>query len=41
MSVQSKTEAKGYNLWFINDCSCLMQNKSNIQYSALPNEAVQ
>ena len=28
MSVQSKTEAEGYILWFINDCSCLLKNKS-------------
>ena len=28
MSVQSKTEAEGYILWFINDCSCLMENKT-------------
>ena len=28
MSVQSKTEAEGYSLWFINDCSCLLKNKS-------------
>ena len=28
MSMQSKTEAEGYNLWFINDCSCLLKNKS-------------
>ena len=28
MSVQSKTEAEGYSLWFINDCSRLLKNKS-------------
>ena len=27
MSMQSKTEAEGYSLWFINDCSCLLKNK--------------
>ena len=28
MSVQSKTEVEGDCLWFINDCSCLLKNKS-------------
>ena len=28
MSMQSKTEAEGYALWFINDCSSLLKNKS-------------
>ena len=28
MSMQSKTEAEGYNLWSINDCSFLLKNKS-------------
>ena len=28
MSVQSKTEAEGCILWFINDCSCLMKTKA-------------
>ena len=41
ISVQSKTEAVGPILWFINDCSCLVENESGIQYSALPDEAVQ
>ena len=41
MSVQSKTEAEGYILWFINNCSCLVENKSTIQYSAFPDEIVQ
>ena len=40
VSMQSNTEAEGYSLWFINDCSCLMENKSRIQYSALPDETV-
>ena len=37
----SKTEAERYNLWFISDCSYPMENKSRIQYSALPDEIVQ
>ena len=41
MSVQSKTEAEGCILWLTNDCSYLMENKSRIQYSALPDETVQ
>ena len=40
MSAQSKTEAEGCSLWFINDCSCLMEDKSRIQYSALPDQTV-
>ena len=28
MSMQSKTQAEGYSLWFINNCSCLLKNKS-------------
>ena len=40
MSVQSKTEAEGYNLWFINDYSCVIENKSRIQYSAPLDETV-
>ena len=39
MSMQSKTEAKGYILWFINDCSCLLKNKST-KWTSGPNCAV-
>ena len=41
MSVQSKTKARGYKLCFINDCSCLTENKSIFQHIALLDEAVQ
>ena len=30
VSVQSKTEAEGYNLRFINDCSCVLKKKKHV-----------
>ena len=37
MSMQSKTKAEGYSLWFINDCSYLLKKQKHI---GLPDQTV-